>query len=44
MTLRIGSFNTQNLFKRAKALNPEDEADTAAILRDISTFQGLSCV
>jgi len=41
MNLRIGTFNAQNLFERAKALNLEEEADTANVIKKIGDFQAL---
>jgi hypothetical protein len=41
MTLRIGTFNAQNLFERAKALNLEDEADTAEVIKTIGECQAM---
>lgn len=41
MKLRIASFNTENLFSRARALNHEDNAENKAILNDIVALDGL---
>jgi len=40
-SLRLGSFNVQNLFRRAKALNYQDHGRVDEILAQIGIFQAL---
>ena len=39
--MRIATYNVENLFSRATAMNSDDPAKTTAVLNDVAEFQQL---